>query len=66
MKVMTIIKPHAIDGQVRKVGDDRELQIENVWNQNNLVRIKFEGINVEVTKRDLLKAIENATGNEFY
>ena len=66
MKVMTVITPSRIDGKDTAVGEKRELQVENVHHRTKCIRLKFEGTNIEVSERELLKAISNATGNEFY
>lgn len=65
MKVVTSIKPYKINSKEREIGDSRVLEVESVWNANKLVRLKFENVNVEVSEAQLLKAISNATGNEF-
>ena len=68
MKVKTEITPHRINGDLHKVGDERKLLIENVWNQNKMVALIFpEGVNViEVHYDDLRKAMDNAVGNERF
>lgn len=64
MNVITAIKPFKVKDVPAKVGDIVELQVENVWNSQNLVRLKFGDVKIEVDSRELFKAISNATNNE--
>jgi hypothetical protein len=64
MKVTNEITPYKINGIDRKVGDENFLIVQNVWNCSQVVEIKFGKQSIEVHKKDLLKAIDNATNNE--
>jgi len=66
MKVETQVHIYVIDGKETKVGDNKILNVRNVWNRNQLVEIQIgeNGEKVVVHEVDLIKAISNATGNE--
>lgn len=65
MNVKNEIDIHEIDGVDTKVGEQTKLIVENVWNKSKCVYITITGgKKVAVTAWDLMKAIENATGNE--
>jgi hypothetical protein len=40
------------------------LVVENVFNASKMIRLKYNGIDIEVHSDELLKAIDNATNNE--
>lgn len=63
MTVKTEITLTHIGYQDAKVGSEK-LVIENIFNRQNLVRIKYGMVDISVHKAELLKAIMNATNNE--
>ena len=66
MKVENKIRPFHINVEERKVGDERFLYVRNVWNCNRLIELQFNDETVVTVKSDeLIKAISNATNNEF-
>lgn len=70
MSVNTETKVHLykIDGKETKVGENKSLNVRNVWNANKMVELQIgeNGEKIEVHEEDLLKAISNAVGCHRY
>ena len=66
MEVENKIKPVHINVEERKVGDERFLYVRNLWNCNRLIELQFNDETIiTVRANELIKAISNATNNEF-
>ena len=64
---MNEIKVYSIDGKDTVVGEATKLNVSNVWNQDKFVEIQVGGgPKVVVKASELLKAVSNSMGNEFY
>lgn len=65
MKVESKVHIYQIDGKDTVIGDEKFLNVRNVWNKDRFVEIQISnGEKVIVHEGDLLKAISNATRNE--
>lgn len=65
MKVENKIHIYRIDEIDTVVGEKTELVLRNVWNRNQFVELQIgNGKKIVVKASDLIKAIQNSTGNE--
>lgn len=60
MKVKNEIQIHTLNGTNTKVGDNKNLLVENVWNAKKLISLEFEGNKISVLAEDLRRAIDNS------
>ncbi len=66
MRVENKIRICSIDGKDTVVGEKKELSVRNVWNRSRLIELQIgDGEKITVHENELLKAIKNATDNEF-
>jgi hypothetical protein len=63
MKVTNELTVYKVDGKTESVGG-RNLIVESVWINRQLVRLMFDGLSIEVGKDELLMAISNATNHD--
>jgi len=64
MIVVSEIKVYEVNGNPVEVGSNiQPVEISSVWNKTNCVQITWGAMTVTVLKKELLKAIENATDN---
>ena len=66
MEVINEVKCREKDGEEIKGLNYPILKIKSHWNNNCLVVLEFDKIKVSVKENELLKAIKNATDNNFY
>jgi len=65
MKVENEIHIYRINGEDTKVGEKINLKMRSVWNKKQFVELQIgDGIKIVVKDSDLIKAVQNSTGNE--
>lgn len=65
MTVENKIKSYKVNGEKTTVGQkDVDLIVRNVWNEQNMIELEFQGKKIEIHSQDLIKAIHNSIMNE--